>query len=89
MSNPLDEILQGPALGPPPGVVPNLIDPPNSNDWYVAVLVTCVTISTIALCARMYTKHVILKSRGWEDCELFFGNRQYARANNFQQIPLY
>ncbi|KAL8741286.1 MAG: hypothetical protein Q9190_006097 [Brigantiaea leucoxantha] len=56
-----------PALAPPPGVIPNFIDPPNSDPKLIAVLLTCTILTTILVFVRLYTKICLLKSHGWDD----------------------
>lgn len=65
----LRTLLEGPAMSPPAGVVPNLHDPANL-DVYVALTITlCVAFATVAVLLRMYTKVFILRALAWEDCE--------------------
>ena len=64
----LRQLLEGPAMSPPAGVIPNFHDPANL-DTFVALTVTlCVGISTLAVALRMYTKVFILRVLAWEDC---------------------
>ena len=67
----LRELLEGPAMSPPTGVVPNFHDPPNL-DAFVALTVTlCIGFGTLAVVLRMYTKVFILRVLAWEDCGFF------------------
>jgi hypothetical protein len=61
--------LDMPALAPPPGVVPNFIDPPTNRAAIFVVFVTCLVIMTLAVAIRMYTKIFMLKKLAIEDCE--------------------
>ena len=58
-----------PGLKPPPGVQPNLANPPGS--YRIAGVVTvslCLAFSTFFVAARLYTKvHVLPGKAGWED----------------------
>ncbi|RYP64126.1 hypothetical protein DL771_008906 [Monosporascus sp. 5C6A] len=53
----LKDVLEGPALEPPPGVTPNFIDPPNRNGlaYATAAVTACATAHTWVL--SMITKH--------------------------------
>jgi hypothetical protein len=61
--------LDMPALAPPPGVVPNFVDPPTNRTAIFGVFVTCLVIMTLAVAIRMYTKIFMLKKLAVEDCE--------------------
>ncbi|KAI4118430.1 MAG: hypothetical protein LQ345_001543, partial [Seirophora villosa] len=49
-------LLDGPALPPPPGVIPEFDHPPNLKTISIAVEITGFLIATITLCIRMYTR---------------------------------
>ena len=55
-------------LPPPPGVVPNFIDPYSLRGIIIAITAVEMTVTTTVTALRMYTKLFILKSHGWEDC---------------------
>lgn len=67
----IQELLNGPALAPPPHVTPNLVNPPNLNNYWIATLVICIFISTLTVFTRMYTKIFIAHKVAWADCEQF------------------
>jgi hypothetical protein len=46
-------ILDGPALEPPPNVMPNLHDPPNGNALFYAVLSIFLILITVPLGGRI------------------------------------
>jgi hypothetical protein len=46
-------ILNGPALAPPPSVVPNLDDPPNGNALFYVVLSIFLVLITVPLAGRV------------------------------------
>lgn len=66
----LQKLLNGPAGIPPAGIIPNFDNPP-----HLAVLLLEVTagltvgFATCALIIRIYTKHFLLRSMGYEDCK--------------------
>jgi hypothetical protein len=59
--------LDGPALAPPPGVVPNFEHPPNSNVVAQVLIPVLLTLVTLALLLRSYAKFVVLKSLSVDD----------------------
>ncbi|KAI0424306.1 hypothetical protein F5Y09DRAFT_353572 [Xylaria sp. FL1042] len=63
-------ILNGPALAPPPGTIPNLDHPPNQNALGLAVTTLCFSISTLAILVATYAKLKRVKKPYYED---FFG----------------
>lgn len=72
ISNPTPEQLQallnGPGLVPPPGVIPNFIDPPNLRHTAIAVQVVTLVLSTFAVAMRIYTKAYIKRQMAAADC---------------------
>ena len=59
---------QSPALQPPPGVIPNSIDPENMQSTIIATLAVTLVAATFFTAVRMYTKAFILKSIALEEC---------------------
>ncbi|KIA75374.1 hypothetical protein HK57_00157 [Aspergillus ustus] len=53
--------LDGPALAPPEGVVPQLDNPPNNNKLAIAVLSVCSVFATICCLMRGYARLVLLR----------------------------
>ncbi|GAB1315321.1 hypothetical protein MFIFM68171_05531 [Madurella fahalii] len=62
-----EQIFNGPARAPPPGVVPNFDNPPNRTSEAIAVIVLCLFLSTTAVLGRIYSKVFILKKVRLED----------------------
>ncbi|KAJ3566290.1 hypothetical protein NPX13_g7188 [Xylaria arbuscula] len=60
-------ILNGPALAPPDGVIPNLVDRPNQNALGLAVVTICLSISTFAILLAAYAKLYGKKPFHYED----------------------
>ncbi|KAF2257906.1 hypothetical protein CC78DRAFT_481000 [Lojkania enalia] len=54
-------MLEGPALEPPLGVVPNFENPPNDNGLRYGVVVTCCFFIVWLVCSRIYSKIVYHK----------------------------
>lgn len=71
----LQRLLNGPAATPPAGVTPDFDDPPNQRLFVIAILVLCLTFSTLAVLMRMYTKLFLVRSLVPEDCECLFVTR--------------
>ena len=63
-----EAMLRGPGLQPPPGVIPNFIDPPSQAHWVYVTLPICLAVSTPFVWIRLYSVFFILKSHGWADC---------------------
>lgn len=62
-----EALLRGPGLQPPPGVIPNLVDPPSQARWVYITLPICLAVSTPFVWIRLCTVFFILKSHGWAD----------------------
>jgi hypothetical protein len=62
-----DLILNSPALEPPPGVVPNLVNPPDLEKPGIAALSIGAVLITLAVSSRTYTKAVIMGKLLLED----------------------
>jgi hypothetical protein len=62
---------QLPALEPPPGVIPNFVDPPDNNNTrgLVIALYFMIALATIGFAARMFTKIYVMKQFQPEDCK--------------------
>ena len=68
----LQKLLNGPAGTPPVGVMPNLNDPPNLDTYVILTISICMTLATIAVLLRMYTKILITRSLAYEDCKWLY-----------------
>ena len=56
---------------PPPGVTPQIVDPPNSlGKLYIAIGVILLVISTAVVAMRFYARTVLSRALGWDDCML-------------------
>ncbi len=62
-----EAFLDLPALAPPPGVTPNFIDPPNLRQPWLAVVQ--ITLATLAVFMRLFTKKFVVKRVLIDDCE--------------------
>lgn len=64
-----EKILNGPALKPPPGVLPQFDDPPNLNSVGYGVVVTCAILAGTLVIARLYARAFYHKKIEFEDCK--------------------
>ncbi|KAI1348252.1 hypothetical protein F5Y01DRAFT_328623 [Xylaria sp. FL0043] len=64
---PSEQQLNGPALQPPPGILPNLTNPPNHNALGIAVLSVCLFLATIAALLRAYSRGYVSRKLHIED----------------------
>lgn len=60
--------LEG-ALEPPPGITPNFVNPVSMRKYDVLGQSMCLTVSTLLVWMRMYSKVRLIKSTEWEDCK--------------------
>jgi hypothetical protein len=63
----MEALMEGPALAPPEGVIPNLDHPQNKNGLALFVFVFCSVISTICVLLRGYGRLWLLKRFQAED----------------------
>lgn len=68
---PLELMLELPALIAPPGVKYNFANPSNLRTDFYIDLVLCLTISSLAVGMRVWTKARLIKKFGREDCKEF------------------
>ena len=61
--------LEGPAMKPPPGVTPNLVDPYNQGPTLIVVGSILISLMTVFVLARGYTKYRIFRKTSWDDCK--------------------
>lgn len=60
-------------MPPPPGVEPNFIDPYDHMSENIALHSTLLTITTLAVGMRLYTRAIITKAKlGVDDCEFYW-----------------
>lgn len=77
-----------PGMKPPPGVIPNLIDPPTKGNLNLLCHVACISFSTVCVLIRMYTRIFINRAHGWEDCEVEILRLYVGFANRAQILAL-
>ena len=79
-------LLEGPAVSPPAGVVPNFDNPANLDVYVTLCNTLCFVFATLAVVLRMYTKVYILRVLAWEDCGFYFSSRDVASV--YLLLPL-
>ena len=57
-------------IPPPPGLTSNYVDPPSKAIWGTVTTAVCLTVATLLVAMRLYTKVKVLKNLGWDDCKL-------------------
>jgi hypothetical protein len=62
-------LLNGPAIPPPLGVKPNFEHPPNSKHIGWIFILLGLTLATISVCARLYSRAFLTKKVMIEDCK--------------------
>ena len=68
----LRTLLEGPAMSPPAGVVPDFDNPANLDNYATVCNALSIAFPTLAVVLRMYTKVFILRVLAWEDCGFRF-----------------
>ena len=67
-STQLEALLNGPALAPPPGVTPQLNNPPSYRAATTAIPTVCLIVATLAVSMRVYTRARIIRVVNIADC---------------------
>lgn len=63
-------ILEGPAMQPPLGVLPNLVNPYSQRPILIVVGSILISIMALFVLVRGYTKYHIVRKASWDDCPL-------------------
>jgi hypothetical protein len=71
-----------PTMGAPAGTVPNFINPPDQMKGVIALHTTCLVIVTLAVALRIYTRKVIVRRLGVDDC-MYCDTTLVTMANEF------
>ena len=64
----LEFLLNGPAVPPPAGVISNLDNPPNIDAICYITFSLCVSLASLAVGIRLYTKRFLIRCIAYEDC---------------------
>ena len=65
------DLSHTPFLKPPPGVVPNFVDPVSQARDVIVINVIWITLMLCFVAMRLYTKGRLLGNLGWDDCKSF------------------
>ena len=65
----LPQGLDIPALTPPPGVASNFIDRQSRGSDLIITSAICLTLMSLLVMIRFYTKIYIKHKLGWDDCK--------------------
>ena len=61
--------ISGSAIPPPPGITPNLVNPSDHTKESIILHTVCLTLVTIAVGIRLYTRALITRKIGADDCK--------------------
>lgn len=65
----LKALLNGPAGAPPADKSPNFDNPPNLDTVVYLTTAICMSFTSLAILMRIYTRRILLRSVGYDDCE--------------------
>ena len=68
----IDLWLEGPAENAPHGTTTDYLNGPSLHKYGVLCQSIFLTLTTVLILIRIYTKTRILKSLGWDDCKYLF-----------------
>lgn len=71
---------------PPPGIIPNLINPTSRAYQLYAVCSVFLALMVFSVAVRLYAKWVLLKMRTWDDCTAFSHFLQLRLTRRYFQI---
>jgi hypothetical protein len=69
-STEIEAFLNGPALSPPLGVAPDFSHPESISIYCIPITILGLSLTTLAVSARLYTRYFVIHNVGWEDCRL-------------------
>ena len=72
-------LSQIPAGRPPPGTLPNFTNPETLRNPVIVVNALLLTVATLTVCLRLYTRKFIVQALGAEDCIYLASNHMPAR----------
>ncbi len=72
-----EQMAQTPASKPPPGVVPNFVDPPSGAPVLIAVGTVLLAIMLVFACIRFYVKAFVRRNVTADDCKWWFTRRLF------------
>lgn len=82
----LEHALDSPALAAPPGVTHNFVNPSNLETAFYIELVICMTVSSLVVCMRIWTKARLIRKFGREDCKQSSILLRFLRVENSDKL---
>ena len=82
----LEVLLNGPAVTPPAGTVSNLDNPPNIDAICYMTFFLCMSLATLAVVIRLYTKRFLIRCIAYEDCEYCSSTSLCHHSDAFQRL---
>ena len=79
----LSALSSYPTLPPPPGVMPNFMDPENQNQPLIVVASLLLVIMGAIVLNRAYCKIFIVRKYSWDDCMPNTNPTMIRRMTNF------
>jgi hypothetical protein len=76
------------AIPPPPGIMPNFINPPSLQHVVLIVNVILSFVSLVFVALRFYTTGFLLRSVGVDGCKYFGLSKNKYRANILDMVAL-
>ncbi|KAI0435745.1 hypothetical protein F4803DRAFT_544504 [Xylaria telfairii] len=67
------QFFKGPSTTPPPGVVPQLDNPPNERTTAIALAAISIILATLAVAMRTYSRFFVTRSFGIPDWSILLG----------------
>ena len=64
----IEALLNAPALQPPAGTLPDYQKPAGLENVFYVTLALSFAFPSLALLLRIYTRHFLLRSLGYDDC---------------------
>lgn len=80
---PTPALAELPGLTPPPGVIPNLVNPHSIGTELAFLAILHIVLTVLLTAIRMFTKIRLIKAYGWEDCKC----SSPSLAHNYFDLP--
>ena len=65
----MSQVTEPAAIAAPPGVTPNFLNPPSAQNTNIICQAACLSLSTIVVWLRLYTRIRITRSLVLADCK--------------------
>ena len=81
-----EQMDRTPTEKPPPGVIPNFVNPETDGPEMMATMWTLLGLAVLIVAMRLYSRGVILKKIGWDDWTALFA---VVRSRQTQMSHMY